>query len=126
MVLAFTVLGCGRGTKYVPVTGTVKYADGSVPTGDIAMITFQPASGGPNTKGASGNIKDDGTFTLLSVRPGDGALPGEYRVTVHVMEGHSRGKSMVASTFTKPSTTPLKATVKASGENHFDFVVERP
>jgi hypothetical protein len=125
-LVAVTLAGCGRSAAYVPVTGTVKYSDGSVPTGDVATVTFQPAESGPNSKGASGTINKDGTFTLQSVQPNDGARPGDYQVTVHVMQGYPRGRSLVAETFTKPDTTPLKATVEDSGENRFDFIVERP
>jgi hypothetical protein len=123
---AVTLVGCGKSVTYVPVTGTVKFSDGAIPSGDVATVTFQPAEPGPNTKGASGSIGKDGTFTLQSVQPDDGARPGNYNVTVHVMQGYPRGRSVVAEAFTKPDTTPLKATVKESGENHFDFIVERP
>lgn len=114
-----TLAGCDRGPTYVPVTGTVKYSDGTVPTGDIASITFQPASAAPDTKGASGTIQPDGTFSLTTINPGDGARPGDYVVKVNVMKGYPGGTSLVAD-------TPLKATVTEDGENHFDFVVERP
>ena len=126
LLVAFALTGCGEGASHVPVTGTVKFSDGSVPKGDIASITFQPSSGGPSTKGASGNIGPDGAFELRTVRPGDGARPGDYRVTVHVMQGYPDGKSMVADIYTRASATPLNATVQAGDENHFDFAVERP
>jgi hypothetical protein len=119
--------GCReRGPTYVPVTGTVKYSDGTVPTGDIASITFQPASPSPDTKAASGSISPDGSFALTSVKPGDGAKPGEYVVTVYVTRGYPAGEMLVADRFTKTDATPLKANVKESGGNNFNFVVERP
>lgn len=120
------VLGCGKGSPHIPVTGTLKFADGTVPKGFERYITFQPTPGGPGTKGASSLIADDGTFSLRTVRPGDGALPGSYVVTVHAVDAVRDGKSVVAQKFTSASTTPLKATVETKGENHFDFVVEKP
>ena len=126
LLLAGAVLGCGKGRPHVPVTGTLKFTDGSVPKGFECAITFQPAAGGPGTKGASSTIGDDGAFSLRTVTPGDGALPGEYKVTVHVLDSYQDGKSLVAEKFTKASTTPLQATVTAGGKNHFDFVVEKP
>jgi hypothetical protein len=126
LLLALALGGCGRGDLHVPVNGTVKFSDGSVPKGVIASITFQPASARPGAKGASSTIAEDGSFSLQTVKPGDGALPGDYLVTVQVMDNYPRGKSVVADVFTKASATPLKATVNASGKNRFDFVVERP
>jgi hypothetical protein len=119
--VTFVVLaGCGRsGPTYVAVTGTVKYSDGTVPKGDMASITFQPTSVGTDSKGASGSINPDGTFSLTTINPGDGARPGDYVVNVNVFKGYPDRKSLVAN-------KPLKATVTEDGENHFDFVVERP
>ncbi|MEX2168315.1 MAG: hypothetical protein WD851_03320 [Pirellulales bacterium] len=125
-LVACSLTGCGQTSSHLPVTGIVKFSDGTVPKGDIASITFQPTAAGPGTKGASGNIGADGSFELRTVKPGDGALPGDYRVTVHVMQGYPDGKSMVADIYTRASATPLNATVAAGAENHFDFTVERP
>jgi hypothetical protein len=125
-LMAIALTGCrDEGFTYVPVTGTVKYSDGTVPTGTIATINFQPASPTPDTKAASGSITRDGSYTLTTVNPGDGARPGDYLVIVHVVQGYPAGKPLVADRFTNPGTTPLKATVTESGENKFDFVVER-
>jgi hypothetical protein len=120
LLVVIALTGCAKGPTYVPVTGTVKYKDGTVPAGDIASVSFQPAAAGPDTKGASGSINpQDGTFTLSTINPGDGARPGEYDVTVNVMKGYPGGTWLVAR-------KPQKATVTEDGENHFDFVVERP
>lgn len=126
VILTAFFFGCGKGDPHVPVTGTLKFADGTVPKGFERYITFQPKPGGPGTKGASSMIADDGTYSLRTLRPGDGALPGNYVVTVHVVDSIHDGKSLVARKFTDASTTPLKATVDAKGENHFDFIVEKP
>ena len=85
----------------MPVTGTVKFSDGIVPKADIASITFQPASGGPGTKGASSLIAEDGSFSLRTLKPGDGALPGDYRVTVRVVPTATRGESHSSRTFSR-------------------------
>ena len=126
LLLALVLAGCGKGDLRVPVTGTVKFSDGSVPKGDMATITFQPTSGGSAAKGASSTIAEDGAFSRRTLKPRDAAFPRDYQVTVQVMQGYPRGNSLVADNFTKASNTPLKATVDASKENHFDFVVERP
>ena len=47
----------------VPVTGVVKYADGSPVTFETGMIVFQPTSG---EKSASSGVEKDGSFTMMS------------------------------------------------------------
>ena len=126
VAFVFTAWGCGSGHGYRPVTGTVKYSDGSLPKAEMATVTFEPEDGSAAAKGASGDIAEDGTFELTTIDPGDGAAPGDYRVTVKIMDGYPDPKFAVANEFTDPALTPLKATVKPSGENHFDFEVEKP
>src|SRR5262249_58322349 len=45
-----------------------------------ATVTFHPAEEG--RRPASGRTDDDGTFELTTFHPGDGALPGTYKITV--------------------------------------------
>jgi hypothetical protein len=125
--MPITLSGCGdRGPTYVPVTGTVKFSDGTVPKGDINSITFQPASATPDSKAAYGSIKPDGSFDLTTIKPRDGARPGDYVVTVNIMKGYPAGKMLVSDRFVKADTSPLKATIEKGGDNRFDFVVEKP
>ena len=118
--------GCsGNELELHPVTGTVKYSDGSVPQGEMSTITFTPANP-MEGKAASSNIEPDGSFKLYTVTQGDGgALAGEYRVTVNVIQGYPRGRSLVAGEYTDFNKTPLNATVDAD-KNHFDFTVKKP
>lgn len=126
LLLAVAAGGCKRSGKvYVPVTGTLKYADGSPLKGVERLIAFQPNPMGPDTKVASSAFGDDGTFSLRTIKPGDGAVPGDYLVTVQILDSSESRKSVVANKFTSVTTTPLKATVTTDGENHFDFVVEK-
>lgn len=74
-----TVLVCGfgcGGSGPVPVTGKVT-VDGVPVAG--AGVLFTPKGGG---RPAHGETKADGTYELTTARPGDGALPGEYVVTI--------------------------------------------
>jgi hypothetical protein len=79
------VLGCGAddglGTRY-SVSGTVTYKGQPVPK---ARISFIPNGKDSAKQGASGEI-DNGSFSLSTLSPGDGALPGDYRVTVSARE----------------------------------------
>jgi hypothetical protein len=69
--------GC-TGGRY-KVTGKVTYEDGTpVEAGTVvgeATVDGQPVS-------LQGAIAKDGTFTLGSSKPGDGAVPGAYRFVV--------------------------------------------
>jgi hypothetical protein len=79
---SFAVAGCaddGLGKRY-PVSGTVTYKGEPV---EKAMINFVPKDS--NGRGASGTV-ENGTYTLTTVNPNDGALAGEYRVTVDARE----------------------------------------
>ncbi len=81
----FCVIGCssddGLGTRY-SVTGKVTYKGEPVPK---ARISFVPKGQQGGKQGASGEIVD-GSFSLSTLAPGDGALPGEYFVTVSARE----------------------------------------
>lgn len=75
LVFLCSLAGCGSGVKdrLYKVSGTVKFADGQPLT--AGMINFD--SGKYNAFGA---IESDGSFTLTTLNPGDGAPAGEYRV----------------------------------------------
>ena len=78
------VLGCsahdGLGRRY-PASGTVKYKGEPIAKG---LINLVPVKGGA-THGSSGII-EDGSFSLSTLTPGDGALPGEYKVVVNTRQ----------------------------------------
>ncbi len=79
-----SVTGCGGGNdsglNTVPVTGTVMM-DGSPVEG--AKVAFIPKEGG---QGAVGMTDAQGKFSLMTVDPDDGAVPGSYTVTVFKSE----------------------------------------
>ena len=126
-VSILVLVGCSGGRlKLHEVTGTVKFQDGTVPNGEMSTITFVPANP-MEGKAATSNIETDGSFELWTISQGDGgALAGDYDVTLNVIKGYPRGRSMVAKKYTDLENTPLNATIKAGEKNHFDFKVERP
>ena len=123
--------GCwgGPGVDMVPVRGTVKFTDGTVPQGEVATITFDPVAGGssPVRKVASGQIKPDGGFELSTVKPGDGAIVGKYKVTIEVYKNYiaGRGDLQIPEKYTKTETTPFEVTVE-SGMKPCEFVLDKP
>ena len=77
---AFLAAGCGGGPDApYPVRGTV-YLDAD-PATELAGWTVVFSSSEKH-KGATGVIKEDGTYSLGSSRPNDGAIPGTYEVAV--------------------------------------------
>jgi hypothetical protein len=71
--------GCGSSSgfpKTYKVSGTVKQSGKPV---DGAMVTFLSDEG---TKAAVGSTNANGEFKLSTFGPGDGALPGSYKVTI--------------------------------------------
>ncbi len=88
LMLSVVLAGCGGSgfPKTYKVSGTVK--QGGKPV-DGALVTFLSTEGG---KSAVGSTNDKGEFKLSTFGPGDGALPGAYKVTI-----------------TKTSTPPVSA-----------------
>jgi hypothetical protein len=88
-LVAFPVLlcyaGCGAddglGRRYA-VTGKVTYKGAPVAKARISLV---PIGTDSTARGAHGEV-DNGTFSLTTMSPGDGALPGEYKVTVDARE----------------------------------------
>jgi hypothetical protein len=101
-IALLAVGGCGeKGLDLVKISGTVKYKDGSPvwvdPSKGRAMITFMPAdsqkeaAAGEIRKGANGKIDADGHFTMGTLRPGDGVIPGKYKVIFVIREDNPKG-----------------------------------
>lgn len=81
-----TSSGCKRSPRVVPVKGKVLYNGKPLPYG---AVMFQPDKG----QAAVGDLTADGSFTLSSYGPNDGAVPGKHSVSVSCYEGHRPGKA---------------------------------
>lgn len=137
-------LGCGSEVSddrpaRSKVTGKVTLDGAPV---ENARIQFHAAN---NKQGAIGKTTADGSYTLTTFEAGDGALPGDYVVTItktEVADGLSEEEKLkmqemgrpipspkttehMPRQYTKSSSSPLKVTVTADGENHFDFDVKK-
>ena len=106
LALIFLAVGCNPSAdqthKTVPVTGTVTYKGQSV---EGATVTLFAESG--EGRGTIGTTDAQGKFTLTTVRPGDGAMVGTYKVSVSktVVEGASTKRK--AGLRREGTTTPL-------------------
>jgi hypothetical protein len=77
-------MGCERGPILVPVTGKVLYRDKPL---EFGSVMFQARSGQP----AIGEIQPDGTFTLSTFQPNDGAVVGTHKVRIACYESQRPG-----------------------------------
>ena len=125
--LVVGLLGCRpSGPKMARSIGKVTYKSQPVKFGSII---FQPEAG----KVASSVIKPDGTFELVTNKPGDGAIIGKHRVRVvslssqdpsfQVKEGQEMptGKSLIPEIYSDLDTTPLSYEVQDIPENTFNI-----
>jgi hypothetical protein len=143
VVGALLMAGCGgpaadpNRPQTVAVSGTVTYKGSPV---EGATVTF--LSDSREGKGAVGKTDASGRFTLMTFAPGDGAVPGTYKVTVRKTETQGgvvseeeankyleRGQNPPAPTvkdllpekYNSPQTSGLTAEVAQGGENDFKF-----
>jgi hypothetical protein len=80
------IVGCGpRRPAMAPVAGKVLYNGQPL---EFGSVMFQPESGAP----AKAQIQSDGTFTLWTYTPGDGAAIGTHRVRVACFSGQRPGQ----------------------------------
>src|SRR5262245_54721186 len=124
LTAALAAAGCGGGPRTAAVRGTVTYQGKPVPNG---TVTFVPAAG-PH---ATGEIGPDGSYTLTTVRAGDGAVPGAYKVVIVALQDMA-GRlpedrtplppPIVPTKYTSIATTDLTAEVR-EGENTIDFAL---
>lgn len=134
--------GCGGAKevpnrpKTVPAKGVVTYKGQPV---EGATVTFMAQSA--KEKGATGMTDAKGQFQLMTFAPGDGAVPGSYRVKVSKTEmkpqvSEEQEKSLKSSgkrvpppivqeglpkKYKSETTSGLTAEVKESGDNAFTF-----
>jgi hypothetical protein len=110
-----------------PVSGKVTHKGQPVPKG---TITFQPDQG----QAAVGEIQPDGTYRLSTFSPGDGAVPGHYKIFVIAntadptkIPGSTPGwtppKDLIPPKYNKVETSGLEATVT---ENKKDYNFDLP
>lgn len=123
--------GCNRNPRVVPVSGVISYNDKPLPFGSIL---FQPEKG----QMAVGEIQSDGSFTLSSYGPNDGAVPGSHRVSVNCYEGQrpgtkqpeggevSMGKLLIPLKYTRLGTSGLSAEIKDAPDQSVEIKLEGP
>jgi hypothetical protein len=131
LVLLGLAAACGDSEGRLQVTGTVKHPDGSIPQGlGPAYVRFEPEDrSNQNARSAAGTIdRETGEFSLFTVKPGDGALPGKYKVIFMIDTSYppkpGGASSVVPVEYLSAETTPLSAEISSS-QRHFDFEVPK-
>lgn len=155
----FSPLGCGRGSvpdrpKTIPVKVTVTYGGKPVQGATVTFVragssqTQAPeAAGGSsgaltNAQGAVGQTDANGQADMWTFEPGDGVVPGSYRVAVRKMEvlalpnpetvspeEYTRlaqqmsapPKSLLPARYSNIETSGLTAEVAEGSDNSFNF-----
>ncbi len=116
------LVGCSpKNLPTFPVSGSVEFEDGEPVR--IGTIEFrQEASQGSNGERimARGKISEDGTFTLTTFEPNDGAIEGAHQITIHQMvvvedrsfKDHGHGRR-VSPKYSDYASSGLSADIKA-------------
>lgn len=131
--------GCEARALHTPASGSVKLEDGTPCDG--ALVVFHPQDEGRlNDPKPVATCEADGSFVLTTMEPDDGALPGQYGVTIVWIgeeksggkqrmslsgEGGGGGSDRLKGKYGSPQNPRLSAEVKADQPNNFDFVVSR-
>lgn len=127
-VLLLSVTGCQRGQRPVyPVTGEVKFGDGSPAM--FGDIEFRSESAPPHN--ARGKIQRDGTFMITSLDGRIGTVEGWQKVVIMQVVGnplrkdivHNHGQ-LVARKYASYQSTDLRVNVAGRDENNFVILVE--
>ncbi len=129
LLTALALAGCGStGEGMEAVSGTVTYKGKPVTTG---MISFQPVD--PKGRVATSAIGPDGSYTLQTENPSDGALPGQYTVVISAIQTDEgpppdfinpkapKPKSLIPAKYGKPTDSGLTATVNEGESNVIPF-----
>jgi hypothetical protein len=99
--------GCNSKAMY-QVSGKVLNQDGSVPRG-LGAVHLVPTSEStaPIRKVATGIIGKDGTFEMMTRKPGDGVYRGEYAVTISITKGATDPTPLSPQKYADAKTTPF-------------------
>jgi predicted small lipoprotein YifL len=113
LALALAAAGCGsKGPELYPVSGKVLVNNKPA---EHATVVLHPVNGSPDLPKPRGTVGPDGSFALTTHSAGDGAPPGEYRVTVELWLSSGKGDegptSRLPAKYAKPERSGLTASV---------------
>jgi|GEM_PF-369173 len=128
LILLFctTLFGCSSELKTYPTTGKVIFKnDGKPFTGRIYFEAVKP----PHTRSMA-YIKQDGSFSLSTVKEGSGAVEGEQivRVDPDIPDGpdYANRAKIVARKYLDFPSSPIRINIEPHNKNYFLIELERP
>jgi len=132
IVPAFLLTGCGTDPfRYVDVTGTVKYEDGTPIPAAFMTVTFESQSEGIDEKThprpGMAVVKEDGTFGQVTSSPqaiGEGIVPGKHKVVIRAFDDMERQLDVIPSEYSDVTTTPIE--IDTNDTTHFDIKIKKP
>jgi hypothetical protein len=126
--MGMAMCGCsGSKPKTVPVAGQVYVGDRPAAH---AIVTFHPVGAGADAVKPVGHVDEQGHFRLTTFKEGDGAPPGEYKVTIAAYQSieQKHGDDLIVNLlpdkYAKPETSNLTATVKKGSNEIEPFKLE--
>ena len=125
LVLASLVcMGCSA-KETAQVSGRVQYKGGVPIKAGIRIIRFEPAVDSTATvrRTASGNIGEDGSFSLYSRKPGDGVPLGKYVVTFTVLSSATGGEVLIKPEYMSAADSPFMVEVDGD-KSDLNFEIE--
>jgi predicted small lipoprotein YifL len=115
--LVALVSGCGKkGPVLYPVKGSVRINGEPAKEVNVMFTPVTPIEGITELLSPAAVTEEDGSFRLMSFKPGDGAPAGDYQVTViYPMNRFSKylsGIDRLRGKFADPKTSGLTAKVE--------------
>lgn len=131
--LAFSIAmfaGCGSKTTYpiVPVSGVVKYDDGSLIPAYRIQLKFisqqPPLDKKTHPRPGLGEVNvDDGTFVVSTYEFEDGIIEGKHKVTARSYDEKNLPSGEIPMIYASPDSSPLEVD---ANESPFSLVIKRP
>jgi hypothetical protein len=123
-VVLLSLAGCSRGPRLYPVKGKVIWDNGAE-AGELAggLVICESEDG---KVGARGDIEKDGSFQLMTYKPGDGLLPGKHRVAVvEYSPREPPPPPIIDRTYSRLESSPLEMNVERTTKNDVTLKVRR-
>lgn len=130
-IAAAFAAGCdGSGPKLYKVRGTVQ-VDGK-PASDALVFLHRQGRSNLNEPVPYGRANANGEFVVTSVVEGDGALAGDYVITVawpdmsKAPNGNGERPDLLRGTYDKAATSTIKATVEPKDNQLPEIALRMP